>query len=251
MANNSTTRFSDRVENYIKYRPGYPPEVLEFFKNALKLKPDYVIADIGSGTGISAEIFLKAGNPVFGIEPNKEMREAAEKLLKDYPNFKSINATAENTSLPESSVDFLIAAQAFHWFDVEKSRAEFQRILKESGCCVFLWNDRRVDSTPFLKEYDELLKTDGIDYTEVNHQNITGEVFNKFFKNYEMQSFKNEQIFDFEGLKGRLLSSSYAPAPGHPNHVPMMEKLEKIFEKYAENGEVRFEYDTKIYYGKL
>ncbi|MES2764238.1 MAG: class I SAM-dependent methyltransferase [Bacteroidota bacterium] len=251
MQTNSTTRFSDRVENYIKYRPGYPPEVLSFFKDILKLKPESIIADIGSGTGISAEIFLKSGNRVVGIEPNREMREAAENLLKEYPLFKSIDATAENTMLPENSVDFVIAAQAFHWFDVEKSRAEFKRILKENGWCVFLWNDRRVDSTPFLKEYDELLKTDGIDYTEVNHQNITEEVFKRFFKNYEMQSFKNEQIFDFAALKGRLLSSSYAPAPGHPNHAPMMEKLLKIFEKYAESGKVRFEYDTKIYYGRL
>ena len=126
---NTVQRFSNRVENYVKFRPGYPPEVLQLFHDEMKLRPDSVIADIGSGTGISAKLFLENGNEVFGVEPNDAMRSAAENFLSGYSKFRSVNGTAENTTLDESSLDFVIAAQAFHWFKPEETHGEFKRIL--------------------------------------------------------------------------------------------------------------------------
>src|SRR4051812_35209407 len=113
-------RFSNRVANYVKYRPGYPPEILEIFRDEMNLTGDSVVADIGSGTGISARVFLENGNPVFGVEPNAAMRAAAKEFLKSFPQFESVEGTAEATNLPDRSVDLVIAAQAFHWFDHEK-----------------------------------------------------------------------------------------------------------------------------------
>lgn len=250
---NSTQRFSDRVSNYIKYRPSYPKGIINFLEQEIGLTTDSVIADIGSGTGISAELFLKNSNKVYGVEPNKEMREAAERLLQKYSKFKSINAPAENTGLESYSLDYVLAAQAFHWFDIEKCKVEFKRILKPGGYVVLLWNDRKTESTPFLKAYEELLNKFSTDYQKVNHKNIDEKIFDNFFgkNNYKLKIFPNEQVFDYDGLYGRLMSSSYAPPQGHHNYEYMIKELKNIFEKYHESGKVVFEYETKLYYGRL
>ncbi len=250
---NTLSRFSDRVDNYIKYRPDYPDEIVTFLKENNLLTEESILADIGSGTGISAEPFLNNGNKVYGIEPNKEMRVAAEKLLVEFKNFKSLDATAENTTLENNSIDLIIAGQAFHWFDKEKSKNEFKRILKQDGTVVLMWNDRRTDSTPFLREYEDFLNQFATDYLEVNHKNIDETVFNNFFgkQNYALKSFDNYQYFDFEGLKGRVLSSSYMPNQEHKDYALMIEELKELYTRFEKNGQVVLEYDTNIYYGKL
>lgn len=250
---NPTERFSDRVEQYVKHRPSYPAEVVEFFRSELGLTPASFIADIGSGTGKLAELFLRNGNQVIGIEPNQAMREAGEHLLKDYPNFRSYDATAEATTLESGSVDFIIAGQAFHWFDVDKARVEFARISKPQGCVALIWNNRRTDSTPFLRAYEQLLQTYGTDYKEVAHQHANEEVLQNFFApaGFKLKVFENQQIFDHESLLGRLLSSSYTPLAGHPKFKPMVEELRRIFDEFQTNGKVSFDYDTQIFYGRV
>ncbi len=249
----STARFSDRVENYIRWRPGYPAAVLQILADEIGLTGPSTLADIGSGTGISAELFLQHGHTVFGIEPNREMREAAEKLLASYPNFHSRNGTAENTDLPDASVDHVVAAQAYHWFDAEKSRVEMARILRPGGWCVLLWNSRRIDSTPFLRDYEALLNQYSTDYREVNHTNIDQAQLAAWFApgSYKYRSLDNEQRFNWEGLLGRAMSSSYLPAAGHPNHAPFIESLEQAFREHQEHGQICFEYDTEIHLGRL
>ncbi|HET7152417.1 MAG TPA: methyltransferase domain-containing protein [Candidatus Kapabacteria bacterium] len=251
--NDSTTRFSSRVDNYVKYRPGYPAEVIDVLKKECGLTRDSIIADIGSGTGILTELLLKNGNRVFGIEPNKDMRDAGERLLKNYSHFTSVNATAEATTLPDHSVDLITAGQAFHWFDRDKCRDEFKRILKPGGWIALIWNERRVDSTPFLRAYETLLHTYGTDYEKIDHRQITPEVIQEFFRENKIKrmSLENKQIFDFDGLRGRLLSSSYVPEQGHPRYEPMLRAAEELFDTYKTNGKVSFDYDTNIYVGHL
>lgn len=252
MASNSKTRFSDRVDNYIKYRPGYPNEIIDYLKAQDILKADSIIADIGSGTGISSELFLKNGNTAYGVEPNKEMRGAAERLLAGYTIFKSIIGTAEETTLPNTSIDLISAGQAFHWFDIPKAKTEFKRILRPGGFVVLIWNEKQLASSPFMKAYEEMLLKYGTDYAEVKHENIDESMFNSFFDHgFKLNTFPNEQMFDFIGIKGRLLSSSYAPATEHPEYAPLIEELQRIFNKYNENGTIRFEYITRVYTGKL
>ena len=245
-------RFSNRVENYVKYRPTYPPEVLQLFRGEMGLRPDSLIADVGSGTGISAKLFLENGNEVFGVEPNDAMRAAAEEFLTNFPNFHSRNGTAENTGLPEDSVDFVIAAQAFHWFDPEKTRAEFKRILKNNGFAALLWNERQLDTTPFLREYEQFLLKFANDYTKVRHENIDEEkLFDFFGIDFRRATFENRQIFDFDGLKGRVLSSSYMPAEGDRSYQPMITELQALFAKHAESGKIELSYDTNVFYAQL
>lgn len=214
---NSTERFSTRVENYIKYRPHYPAKIVALLQKECGLTRASIIADIGSGTGISSELFLKQGCLVFGIEPNRDMRAASEKLLSHSPKFKTLDGTAESTGLENESVDIITAGQAFHWFNREKTREEFVRILKPNGWMALIWNNRQTDSTPFLESYEKLLLTHGTDYTEVNHKQIDELVIKSFFSPdiFQKVVFENEQRFDFEGLKGRLLSSSCTPQAGH------------------------------------
>ena len=247
-----TTRFSDRVEDYVCYRPGYPPEVLELLRAECGLKASHVVADIASGTGTFTRLLLENGNQVFAVEPNQAMREAGNQLLRSFDNLTSVAGAAEGTILPSASVDFVTSAQAAHWFDRKRARAEFARILKPGGWCVLIWNERRIAATPFLRDYEQLLLTYGTDYKEVRHERTT-ETIHEFFapSPYQERDFELRQRFDFEGSAGRLLSSSYAPLSGHPNHEPMMRELQRIFRAYARNGVVEFEYSTRVYYGKL
>ncbi len=245
-------RFSNRVENYIRYRPGYPKEVISFLQTVCGLRPESVIADIGSGTGILAELFLANGNRVFGIEPNREMREAGERLLAVYPSFTSVDASAEATTLPGQCVDFITAGQAFHWFDRARCRDEFRRILRPGGWVVLIWNDRQTDTTTFLKEYEQLLIKYGTDYQKVNHKHIDGAVLSRFFPAEPAKKvFPNQQHCNFASLKGRVLSSSYVPEAGQPRYDEMLAALKNLFERRQQRGRVTLEYDTAVYYGQL
>lgn len=248
----ATTRFSDRVDNYLRYRPGYPPEIMELLRKKCGLTPQSVIADVASGTGLLTRMFLENGNKVFGVEPNPKMREAGERYLAAFSNFTSIAGTAEATTLPAQGVDFVTAAQAAHWFDRAKARAEFVRILKPGGWCVLIWNERRTDSTPFLRAYEQIILIYGTDYKEVRHERTT-ETIDTFFApaGFETRLFETSQEFDHQGLEGRLLSSSYAPQEGNPNYAPMLKALRAIFEEFHQKGQVSFEYNTRVYYGRL
>ena len=251
-ASNATHRFSDRVENYVRYRPGYPPEALRALQDESGLAAQDVIVDIASGTGIWSRMLLENGNPVVGVEPNAEMRQAGERLLAGFPRFTSVAGKAEATTLSDGVADFVTAAQAAHWFDRERARQEFVRILRPGGWLVLLWNERITDSTPFLRDYEELLLTYGTDYEEVRHERTTAAV-NQFFDPAPLQErvFSLRQEFDYSGLEGRLLSSSYAPGPEHPRHGPMLRELRRIFNLHASAGRVAFDYHTRVYFGQL
>jgi SAM-dependent methyltransferase len=251
-ATNATSRFSDRVENYIRYRPGYPAEALSALRSECRLTRSHAVADIASGTGIWSRLLLENGNPVFGIEPNADMRQAGEQFLAEFPNFTSVAGTAEATTLPAQSVDFVTAAQAAHWFDRAASRREFTRILKPGGWLVLLWNERSTDSTPFLRDYENLLLDYGTDYQDIRHEHTTSAI-NEFFDPapFQKQTFAMQQEFDYAGIEGRLLSSSYAPGPDHPKHAPMLRDLRAIFGKHAVSGRATFEYATRLYFGQL
>jgi SAM-dependent methyltransferase len=252
-----TNRFSDRVQNYVKYRPGYPDELVDLLLSEKIITGNSLIADIGSGTGISSELFLKHGFTVYGIEPNEAMRHAAEEILKSYSdnkNFISVNGTAEHTGLKECSIDTVICAQAFHWFDRDAFKKECGRILKPGGNVILIWNDRRTNTNDFLKVYEDFLQMFAIDYKQVDHKNVQDKnIFNEFFGEgaYNEYTLFNYQDVDFDGLKGRVLSSSYMPNEGHKEFEYMIYVLRKIFQRYQQNGKVRLEYDTKIYTGQI
>ncbi len=245
-------RFSNRVENYLKYRPGYPTEMMVFFRNELGLTKASVIADIGSGTGLSSKPFLENGNVVYGVEPNEGMRLAAERSLNGFDNFKSIEGASDHTTIKDGSVDLVIAAQAFHWFEPESTHCEFKRILKPGGYVVLIWNERQLDTTSFLIEYERLLLKFANDYEKVRHENIDEEKLAAFFQTrFDRQTFANQQICDFDGLKGRLLSSSYMPAEGDQKYKPMIAELQALFAKHEQGGKIEIRYDTNIFYTQL
>ena len=248
-----TRRFSNRVEDYVKYRPGYPRAVVALLEEECGLTRESVVADVGSGTGILSELFLRAGCRVYGVEPNREMRGAGEQLLAAYENFLSVDGRAEATTLGDDSVDFVTAVQAFHWFDPSAARREFMRILKDNGWAVLVWNDRRTEGTPLLADYERLLLEYGTDYREVSSKWAESESIKALFGAGEVRTktFDNEQVLDFDGLKGRLMSASYAPVPGHPNHEPLMRELAALFRRHQRDGRVVVEYDTKVFYGRL
>ena len=249
----SKQRFSSRVGDYVRYRPSYPAAILEPLRDECGLTPASVVADIGSGTGLLSRLFLDNGNVVYGVEPNAEMRAAGEQLLQNYPRFHSVAASAENTTLPDASVDFAVAGQAFHWFNPEAAHREFARILKSGRWVAVIWNERRIETSALLRAYEDLLRKYSPDYAEVSAKYPEALRMAEFFGPNEVRhrSFPNEQLFDFEGLQGRLLSSSYSPPKDHPSHAPMLTELRRIFDEHNESGRVRIEYTTHLYYGSL
>jgi SAM-dependent methyltransferase len=247
-------RFASRVEHYARYRPGYPDEAIATIQAECGLVPGATVADIGSGTGLLAQRFLASGYKVYGVEPNAEMRAAGERFLADFPDFTSMDGAAENTGLPDCSVDLISVGQAFHWFNPQEAKREFQRILREPAWVALVWNERRSISTPFLRSYEEILQTYGTDYKEVNHIKTEEdpEIIPSFFGGvYKVFRFDNVQVFDFDGVKGRVLSSSYAPEPGQPGYEPMMKELAVAFDRYQQDGVIQFEYDTRLFLGQI
>jgi SAM-dependent methyltransferase len=247
----STERFSDRVENYAKYRPGYPDEMVRYIGTLVTLPA--TIADIGSGTGILTRQLLKSGYQVCAVEPNEEMRKEAERTSSGWSTFLSVNGTAEATTLANEAVDFITCAQAFHWFDRGKTRLEFCRILKESGMVALIWNERLDEASSVNRAYDNLLRGMAPDYQSVSHRHIGSGEIGTFFAPGEvhLRTFPNDQILDREGFFGRLLSSSYVPNVGQPGHREMIDAAERIFGAHNVSGKIRFDYETKVYVGRF
>jgi len=249
-----TKRFTDRVDNYVKYRPGYPKPSINYMARQCHLKPGSVVADVGAGTGIFTGLLLDKGYKVFAIEPNEAMRSAAAEFLEDKAdNLVLIDGTAENTTLIGNSVDAVVCAQAFHWFNNADARNEFRRILKKNGRVALVWNNRLTDVDDFAVAYELLLKRESIEYNRVNHQNLTETDFACFFHDgdYKVERFDNVQIFDLDGLIGRAFSSSYIPAKSTPEGERFQHDLELIFEQFQVNGKVTFHYKTEVYTGKV
>jgi SAM-dependent methyltransferase len=246
-------RFSDRVADYVRYRPDYPEEVVREILRRTSIPKGAVVADIGSGTGIFTRRLLDAGLQVFGVEPNAPMRNAAEALLGGREGFSSMDGSAVATGLPDDSVSLITAAQAFHWFDPGPTRKEFRRVLVPDGWVALLWNDRRLTGTPFLEGYESLLVEHGIDYTSVDHKRINDPVISAFFghEHWDRISIPNEQVLDAEGLAGRINSCSYVPAPEHPGFEPMQQAIRELFDRTAIDGVVRIAYDVNVCLGRL
>lgn len=245
--------FSSRVDDYVKYRPTYPAEAIDYLYDIVNLRRTSTVADIGAGTGIFSKLIVDRGTNVIAVEPNQEMRAACERLMVHVPNFWAVAGSAESTGLPDQSVDFIVCAQAFHWFDRSASKLEFQRILKPRGKLVLVWNSRLTEGAPFLEGIEQLLHKFGIDYTKVNHKNISHDELQSFFKENTMEKsvFTMQQFFDFEGLHGRLMSSSYTPEPSHPNYEPMVRELRQLFNQHERKGRVPFDYETELFWGEI
>ena len=254
----SKERFSSRVDAYREFRPRYPAAVIDLLEQQCGLTSAAVIADIGAGTGMLAELFLQHGNSVFAVEPNHAMRSACDELRSQYPRLTCIDGSAEITKLPDHCAGFVTVGQALHWFNLERSRPEFVRILQPGGWCAVIYNERRVGGDPFHDGYEHILREFGTDYESVRRKYPQQQKLAEFFGTpqattaaMQQSSFPNVQEFDFKGLLGRILSSSYMPQPGHPHYAAMLRAVEEIFSQSQKDGQVRLEYDCVVTYGKL
>jgi SAM-dependent methyltransferase len=248
----ATERFTSRAGDYARYRPGYPAAAVTLLQHRCGLSPQAVVADVGSGTGILTALLLASGAQVIGVEPNAAMRAAAEATLGAWPRFRSVNGTAEDTTLAPQSVDLVVVGQAFHWFDVAKARLEALRVTRAGAWGALLWNERPHDATPFLADYEAMLMRHAPQYATITARRANEAGMREFFGGpLELVTFPNQQHLDFEGLRGRLMSSSYAPEPGDPAHPPMMAAVAKVFDAHARQGRVVLPYQTLLYFGRL
>lgn len=244
-------RFQGRADVYSKYRPGYPIGVLLALRREIGFDRERVVADIGSGTGILSELFLESGNRVYCVEPNEEMRRVAEEELRRYaPRYISVAGTAEATNLEGSSIDLVAVGQALHWFDVEKARAEFARILRREGYVSIVYNHRKRDGVveeAYGRVIDRFAKNRAA-VPEVDDAYVA-----RFLKNGEFKKFvmPNSQSLDFQGMLGRLASASYMPPPGNREWIEVEKEVRGVFDKHGYNGVVMLHYDTILYLGRV
>lgn len=245
----SSDRFLGRVEAYARHRPGYPSAAIDLLEARCGLRPGTTAVDLGSGTGILSALLLQRGARVFGIEPNREMRRYSDLALSG--EFSSVGGTAEDTHMPDGHFDLLVCGQAFHWFDPQRTRVEALRILKPGAWAALIWNERPTGSVPFLEEYEALLRRYAPEYEAVARLRAREDGISQFFgRPPQRATFANRQVLDAEGLAGRVLSSSYAPMPGRPEHAPLMAGLREVFERHQRDGKVVFPYETRVYFGQ-
>lgn len=248
-----TERFSDRAQAYAAARPGYPQEIATELIRAFGLPPDAVVADLGSGTGLSCEPFLRAGLTVIGVEPNDAMRAAGDHQLAAFARFRSVKGTAEATTLADASVDLVIAAQAAHWFEPRAAGAEAKRILKRPPHAALIWNDRVSTGDAFAEGYEALLvEHGGAEYARVRHRHAHHDLVAAFFGHagYRELRFANPTQLDFDVLAQRLNSASYVPGANTPGFAPMMAALRRLFDATQRDGRVAMVYETRVFWGE-
>lgn len=241
----------------MRHRPSYPEGALDHVVRTLGLGEGAVVADLGAGTGIFFARLLARGLRVCAVEPGASMREAAARALGGDARLSLHDGTAEHTGLSDTSVDAIVAAQAFHWFDPAAAHAEALRILRPRGTAhanaALVWNARRETGSAFLEEYEALLRARATDYERVRHQNVqSSDALARFFGGpFERWSTTNTQVLDWHGLAGRAESSSYVPARGTPAHAPFFEALRALFERTSTDGHVTIDYAVDVYTGRV
>lgn len=239
------------MADYVRCRPSYPPELLEWLRDTIGFAPSWRVADVGSGTGIFTRLLIEHGSAVHAVEPNDAMRLEAEAALSGRANFVSVRGSAEATTLPDHAFDLVTAAQAFHWFDPPITRREFQRILKPGGWTLIAFNSRRADASPFMQAYEQFLRTRAVDYTSVDHRRVDAARLRAFLGDYSEWRFHFSIFHDLDGVLGLSSSSSYTPAPDHPDHDAFYTALRDLFAAHEVDGRVEFLYETEAYVGKL
>lgn len=245
-------KFDQKGGIYSKARPSYPDKLFSYLTGNGYVGKATVIADIGSGTGKFTQQIGRYSEKVFAVEPNDDMRLIAEKNFADCSNIVSVNGSAENTTLSDSSVDFITVAQAFHWFDRKTFKAECRRILRKNGKVLLVWNDRDTDSNLIWENYEINRKfcpnfkgsSNGIDFGK--------DSFADFFDgDFEVVNFRNDLIYDKDAFISRCLSSSYAPKQGDETYNMYVNELRELFEKYSKNSVVPYPYITRCYIGNV
>ena len=244
-------RFSNRVADYVRYRPSYPPELLAWLRETIGFSPAWRVADIGSGTGIFARLLLDHGNIVYGVEPNQAMRAAAEEALAGQERFVSVAGNAEATTLSGACVELIAAAQAFHWFEPMATRREFQRILMPGGRVLVVFNSRRNDASPFMRAYDDYLTANAVDYGQVDHRLVSPERLHAFLGDYHEWKATFSVFKEYDAVRGLSSSSSYVPSPSHPKYAAFYDGLRELVAAHAVNGRVEFFYETNAYLGTV
>ena len=252
-ATDSTLRFSDRVEAYLAGRPRYPAAIVDDLARRAALTPQAVIADVGVGTGLSAEPFLASGYRVIGVEPNAAMRAAGLEFLSRYPHYECRDGSADATGIDAATVDLVIAAQAFHWFDPAHFRVESLRILKPGGWAALIWNDRNIDGTGFLSGYEALLVEYGQDYRAIRYKHEGTEAIPVYFGGIAPTAteFRHTRLMDRKALFALAGSASYLPAPGQPRHAELMSELESLFAAHEQQGAIEMRYTCRVHAAPL
>lgn len=243
-------RFSNRVEAYVRFRPGYPRTLIDYLVQTTGLGADWSVADVGSGTGLLTQRLVEFGCRVFAVEPNDAMRAAGARAIGSSDQLTSVNGTAERTTLESNSVDLVTAAQAYHWFDAQKARAEFARILKPPYWVALVWNTRVVDANAFMRAYEQLLLDHSVDYASVDHRRSRDRV-GSFFDRFTRGAIQFSERLEFDHALGRMLSASYVPAAGHPGHDRIVTGLREAFDAFQQGGRVVYTYQTEVFVGTI
>ena len=235
-----TERFSGRVEAYLAYRPRFPRGIIAFLREHGALPEDAVVADVGAGTGMLAEIFLEAGHRVIAVEPNAEMLQACRELASQRPALEVVEGTAEATTLPDASVDLIAVGRAMHWFDWPRAHREFERILRPGGWVLVATNGHRDSGAAVSNRLSEILRKWRTDSVEADTRRDFKERLQEFLdtSSWQRTTLHHSMTVDFATLLGYAESLSAIPRPGERGYEGMVAELRAVFAEYQRDGDV-------------
>jgi len=239
---NPTGRFSNRADDYAKYRPTYPSEAIDALLHGLGAPAALFAVDVGAGTGIASRLLAARGVRVLAVEPNRAMREAAEAD----PRVTFVEGTAESFPIADGSADLVLAAQAFHWFRAEPSVREMGRALRAGGRLALMWN-RRSTADALTAGYRDALLVVGANPTlEAMDSDVEAVERSGLFGPTRVERFLHAHRLDREALIGRALSASYVPKDG-PALTELVAKLDALYARHADaSGHVAMVYETEV-----
>ena len=250
---NNPDKFTNKVNDYVKFRPSYPKEFIDYLHITLGMSGESVVADVGAGTGILTKLISPISGTVFAVEPNKNMRTACIEYCEGLGNITCVDGSAENTKLKDNCLDFITVAQAFHWFDADKTKMEFKRILKPTGKVILVWNSR-VPENEMHMENDEICRRLCPEFKGFSGSSkAEDERYISFFENSECERtiFKNDRVLTLDQFIGGSLSASYSPNVDDLQYDDFVGSLKNLFHKYSVNGKLLVPNNTRSYAGLI
>ena len=235
--------FQQGADAYERGRPGYPPEAVRWLCRELALGPGRIVLDVAAGTGKLTRELVPTGATVVAVEPVPAMRAVLERVV---PEATALDGTAEALPVADASVDAIVVASAFHWFEAAAAAAEFHRVLRPGGRLALLWNRRRLDQ-PLQRAVDDVIGPYRRRPSRPSRERWREPLESAgLFTPAAEREVPFEQVLDVDRFVDRFTSISFVAALPESERASVIERLRSLAAGAAEQP-LRLGYETEVY----